>query len=180
MKNDSVQFKIYREAIPQFFAFRFPLFISRAGFSYAEFLIVITLTIIIVLGTTASLLRFTHDQAPQSAARAIRAVLRDAEQRSIAQEEGMYWGVRFENLSGPRDRYMLIKSAVSNALSYAVSSVVYLSPSVQFSEPVADTTIVFNKINGDVLSAVCPSATAYQLITINTVSIRIYCNGKIE
>lgn len=150
------------------------------GFSYAEFLIVITLTVIIALGTTASLFRFMQDQAPQSAARAIRAVLRDAEQRSIAQEEGLYWGVRFENLSGPRDRYMLIASQTSNALSYTINSIAYLSPSVQLSEPVADTTVMFNKITGDLISALCPSTTARSTIMINTVSVHVYCNGKIE
>lgn len=182
MKNDSEKGTLYRGAIPKLSAFRFPFFISRsrAGFSYAEFLIVITLTIIIALGTTASLFHFTQGQAAQSAARAIRAVLRDAEQRSIAQEENMYWGVRFENVSGTRDRYMLIKLPTNNPLSYATSAVIYLSPSAQFKEPVADTTIVFNKITGDVLSTVCPSRVASTIITINTVSIRVYCNGKIE
>lgn len=180
MKNDSEKCTIYPRAMSKLSVFRFPPFISRTGFSYAEFLIVITLTIILALGTTASLFHFTRDQAAQSAARAIRAVLRDAEQRSIAQEENMYWGVRFENVPGPRDRYMLIKSPTNNPLSYAISDVAYLSPSAQLGEPVADTTIMFDKITGDMLSAVCPSAKASTIISINTVSIRVYCNGKIE
>jgi len=149
------------------------------GFSYGEFLIVITLTVITTLGITGSLIRFTHDQAPQQAARAIRATLRDAAERSIAQEDGLYWGVRFENLPG-RDRYILFNSAASNAASPTTSAVTYLSATVQFGEPAVAQNIVFDKITGNLISSSCPSGTARSTITINTVSVYVYCNGKVE
>lgn len=181
-----MQFKkiisIYRIIQNILFPIPYSLF-PRQGFSYIEFLIVITFTVIMALGTTFSLLRFIEQQRPQYAARVIRATLRDAHQRSIVQEEGKYWGVRFKNFPAPSsDLYMLIQSSVKNATSYSAINTVYLNDRVQFSEPATDMEkiIMFDKRTGNLILSSCPSATESSIITINTISIRVYCNGKIE
>lgn len=151
---------------------------SSSGFSYAELMIVMVLVVITSLGTTLSLIRFYRAQEPRIAARAIAAVLRDAAQRSAAQDTGAYWGVRFDNLDG-RDRYVLF-SATTPALSgYATSSVTYIGAATQFSEPVDSSVVVFDKLTGNALIAGCP-ATASSTVTVSGVSVHIYCNGKIE
>jgi hypothetical protein len=141
-------------------------------------MIVMVLIIITSLGTTFSLIKFYRTQEPKIALRAIGAVLRDAAQRSASQEDGKYWGVRFDNLSG-RDRYVLF-SVTSPALSgYATSSETYMGTATVFSEPEASSVILFEKLSGNALIANCPTVTS-STITVSSSSIRVYCNGKIE
>ncbi len=152
------------------------------GFSYIELLIVISLIVITAMGGAFSLIRFGRAHEPWVAARSIAATLRDAEQRSIAQENSSYWGVRFDNLPG-RDRYVLFKAGTASASSFATTTVVYMGNNVQFTEPAPSmsATILFDKITGAMLlPALCPSTTAYAIITFNEISIKVYCNGKIE
>jgi type II secretory pathway pseudopilin PulG len=151
---------------------------AKAGFSYAELMVVIVLVVVTSLGTTLSLIRFYRVQEPRIAVRAIAAVLRDAAGRSAAQQNGAYWGVRFDNLAG-RDRYVLFSATTPALLGYATSSVTYMGSATQFSEPADSSTVVFDKITGNALIAGCP-ATASSTITVSGVSVHIYCNGKIE
>jgi len=151
---------------------------KRSGFSYAELMVVMVLIIITSLGATLSLIRFYRTQEPKIALKAIGAMLRDAAQRSTAQEGGKYWGVRFDNLVG-RDRYVLF-SATNIVLSgYATSSVTYMGAATVFSAPATSSTIIFDKLSGNALIAGCPLVTS-STITVASSSIRVYCNGKIE
>jgi type II secretory pathway pseudopilin PulG len=151
---------------------------SRAGFSYAELMIVMVLIVITSLGTTLSLIQFYRTQEPKIALRAIGAVLRDAAQRSASQEGGKYWGVRFDNLEG-RDRYVLFSATNPALAGYATSSETYMGATTVFSEPAVSSTIIFNKLSGNALIAGCPTITS-STITVASSSIRVYCNGKIE
>ncbi len=168
--------------IKNFFLFRVSSFefrISRrAGFSYAELMIVIVLIVITSLGGGLSLIRFYRMQEPKIAMRALAAVLRDAAQRSASQEKGRYWGVRFDNLAG-RDRYVLFSASSTALLGYATSSVTYLGAATVFSEPASSSTIVFDKLSGNAIIAGCPN-TVSSTITVASTSVRVYCNGKIE
>lgn len=151
---------------------------ATGGFSYAELMIVIVLIVITSLGTTLSLIRFYRVQEPRIAVRAMAAILRDASQRSAAQVNGAYWGVRFDNLAD-RDRYVLFYAATPALAGYATSSVTYMGQATQFSEPADSFTVVFDKITGNALIAGCPSV-ASSTVTVSGVSVHMYCNGKIE
>lgn len=151
---------------------------ARSGFSYAELMIVIVLIVITSLGTTLSLIRFYRAQEPKIAMRAMAAVVRDAAQRSAAQEAGRYWGVRFDNLAG-RDRYVLFSASSTALLGYATSSVTYMGAATVFSAPATSSVIVFDKLSGNALIAGCPLVTS-STVTVASSSLRVYCNGKIE
>ncbi len=151
---------------------------TQGGFSYAELMIVMVLIVITSLGTTLSLIQFYRVQEPRIATRAIAAVLRDAATRSAAQQNGVYWGVRFDNLT-ERDRYVLFSATTPTLVGYATSSVIYMGSAIQFSEPADSSMVVFDKITGNALIAGCP-ATASFTVTVSGVSVHIYCNGKIE
>ena len=151
---------------------------GKAGFSYAEIMIVMVLVVITSLGTTVSLIRFYRDQEPRIAVRAIAAVLRDAAQRSASQEGGKYWGVRFDNVA-ERDRYVLFSATSPSLTGYATSSVTYMGPRTVFTEPAVSSTIIFDKLSGNALIAGCGTVTS-STITVGGVSVRVYCNGKIE
>lgn len=157
---------------------RFKNMKSRKGFSYAELMVVLVLVVITSLGTTLSLIRFYRAQEPKIAVRAMAAVLRDAAQRSASQEGGRYWGVRFDNIAG-RDRYVLFSASSTSLTGYATSSVTYMGAATVFSEPIASSTIVFDKLTGNALITGCPSV-ASSTITVGSSTIRVYCNGKIE
>lgn len=152
---------------------------KNSGFSYIEILIVVTLVVISSLGGTVSLLGFYRAQLPISAMKQVAAAARDAQQRSIAQEGGSYWGIRVENLSG-RDRYSVFSASGADLSGYATSSVAYLGSGVQFSSPATSSAIVFDKMTGAWVSPLCPSSSASTTITAASTSMRIYCNGKIE
>ncbi len=152
---------------------------GKAGFTYVELMIVMILVVLASLDGTISMIRFYRAQQPIQAMKSLAAVLRDAEQRSIAQESGKFWGVRVENLTG-RERYTLFSASDASLAGFATSSVTYLSSAVSFTEPASSTTILFSKITGGWLGASCPSATASTTITAASSSLRVYCNGKIE
>lgn len=152
---------------------------SSSGFSYAELMIVMVLIVITSLGSGLSLIRFYRAQEPKIAARAIAAVLRDAAQRSASQEGGKYWGVRFDNLTTGRDRYVLFSVTNKALLGYATTSVTYMGAATVFAEPATSSTVIFDKLSGNALIAGCPSVTS-STITVASTSVRVYCNGKIE
>lgn len=152
---------------------------SSSGFSYAELMIVMVLIIITSLGTTLSLIRFYRTQEPKIAVRAMAAVLRDAAQRSASQEGGKHWGVRFDNLTTGRDRYVLFSATNTGLAGYSTTSVTYMGAATVFAEPATSSTVIFDKLSGNALIAGCPSVTS-STITVASTSVRVYCNGKIE
>ncbi len=159
-----------------FFGFRIS---GRAGFSYVEIMIVMVLVVLASLDGTISIIKFYRTQQPVQAIRSIGAVLRDAEQRAIAQEGGRFWGVRIENLAG-RDRYVLFSASDTSLAGFTTSSTTYLPASLSFSEPASSSTILFSKMTGGWANASCPSGVASSTVTIGGNSVRVYCNGKIE
>ncbi len=151
------------------------------GFSYIELMVVIALIIIIAAGSSVTLFRFTKMREPESALRSIVAVLRDAEQRSIVQQEGMYWGVRFTN-TDDRDSYVLFKSSSQNGSAPIITTTVSMRKNLQFSAPAPTSSlvIVFDKMTGRQIAPACVADTESVSITVNGISARVYCNGKIE
>lgn len=152
---------------------------GRAGFSYAEIMVVLVLVVITSVGSTLSLIRFYRAQEPKIATRAIGAVLRDAAARSAAQEAGRYWGVRFDNLPTGRDRYVLFSASSTGLAGYATTSVTYMGAATVFSEPASSSTVIFDKLTGNALIAGCPAVSS-STITAGSSTIRVYCNGKVE
>lgn len=156
------------------------------GFSYIELMIVMALIVVTAIGGSFALFRFTKTQEPESAMRSIIATLRDAQQRSIVQQDGMYWGVRFVYDVSGRDSYVLFKSSDASGNNTTNTSIVYMrnnmqfSDPAQFSEPAGELKIIFDKMTGGWISSGCPSGTAHAAITVNGISTRVYCNGKIE
>lgn len=154
------------------------------GFSYIELMIVMGLIIITATAGSVTLFRFTQTREPEIAVQSIIAALRDAQQRSIVQQDGMYWGVQFTNFpesgASGRDSYVLFKSSNQDGSAPTTVSTVFMRKNAQFSEPANSLAIVFDKMTGGWISPSCPSGTAYAAITVNGISARVYCNGKIE
>lgn len=152
------------------------------GFSYIELMVVMGLIIIIAVGSSVTLFRFTQTREPESAVRSIIATLRDAQQRSIVQQDGMYWGVQFNNNQSGRDGYILFKSLNQDGSSPTTITTVFMKSNLQFSVPAPANllTIVFAKMTGRQVAPACVLDTESVIITVNGISTRVYCNGKIE
>lgn len=152
---------------------------ANQGFSYVEVMIVLVLVVMASLGGVMQLGGGYRAHRERAAAASMLSALRDASARSIAQQSGKQWGVRFENFP-TGDRYVFFSASSSALVGFVTSSVSYLPGTAQFSEGMASSTVIFEKLSGRASFVGCPSGTASTTIAVGTRSVRIYCNGKIE
>jgi hypothetical protein len=150
----------------------------RAGFSYAEFLIVITLIVLASAGGTLAVIGFYNTQAPRAALKIIAAHMGDARNRSIVQENGAYWGVKAEDMS-PRDRYALFSAADAALAGYAEAAAGYIGRGVNLALPANPTVVMFDKLNGSRVLPVCAGGAPIT-ITAGSSALTVHCNGRID
>lgn len=150
-----------------------------SAFTLIELLIVVS--ILAILATVGIMNLYSHRSRQDLGfrAREIVTVLRNAQDRSISQEDGARWGVYFENPSSGTDFYELFSGP--SYVSGTIFSKNTLSSYVQFDIPAANssTTIIFSPITG------LPTASAtikISLVGDSTASstIIINSNGKIN
>ena len=150
---------------------------KKAAFTLIEILVVMGIVGIIVTVSFLSLSGYRQRSALDNAAQSIAAFLRDAYQRSINQESGSEWGVRFEQVADGRDFYALF----SGPVYVSAASTRYLPVSVEFSDPVSGSKdIIFEKLTG--LPTVAPFGITVFLTSDPSVSKTINVNavGQIQ
>jgi type II secretory pathway pseudopilin PulG len=152
---------------------------ARCGFSYIEVLIVIALMAAASVGGSLYLSKFHGGRQLDAAVRAAGAAFGDAQQRSIVQQNGKYWGVLFENVPD-QDRYSLFSATDASLAGYAAANTAYLPSVAQLSAPTSSLAVLFDKLSGAMISPACPSTVASTTVVMGGRAIRIYCNGKIE
>lgn len=110
------------------------------GFTLIE--LVISMALVVILSTIGllSLVSFRTNQSLRLASQDLVIFARDAQQKSISQEAGLQWGVRFTHIVGGRDSYQLISG--TGPFSPA-GSVVALPAGEEFAAAYGDLT--FNK-----------------------------------
>lgn len=163
----------------------------KKGFSLLELMVVLG---IIILASSYSWLylgNFTKERQLKLANESSAAVLRDAQQRSLMQENGKYWGVKFENLT-TQNRYSLFNANDTFLSGFATTTTVYLRSGLQFLQPLPanSITILFDKITGNWINnpncfADFNNASSTIIISVKSYSnlssnVKVYCNGKIE
>jgi len=149
------------------------------GYTLTELLIVIAIIGIIsgiVFVSSPNLRRFKELTLTTQE---IMSVIRDTQNRSMTQESGQRWGIRFQNSTSTNHSYTVFKG-----LSYASGTVVatyYLKPYIQFSDPSTGLAkeVVFLPISG------LPQASTtikINLVPNSNVSTTIVINenGKIQ
>lgn len=160
----------------------------QKGFTLIEIMMVLGIVIIAAMVVLTSLGQFARQRNLETSTRSLVALLRDAQNRAIGQEDGRYWGVRVENLD-VNDRYFLFNATSAIPITVNTSTTSFLKGSAEFLEPSlnTNTTIIFDKISGSLIQASCPSPGVSSTIQIGLVSdpsnsstIKIYCNGLIE
>ncbi|MBI5079520.1 type II secretion system protein [Candidatus Wolfebacteria bacterium] len=106
------------------------------GFTVFELLIAIAILAVVSGFTILNLFGYRRYQDVNLTGQEIAAVLRNAQNRSLAQESGAPWGVHFENSTTGDDYYELFSGSSYTATS-AIYSTTVLRPTVEFSTPVS-------------------------------------------
>ncbi len=145
---------------------------KNKGFTLIEILVVLGITIILATGGFLSLWNLKKHQALRLAAENMVAFVRDAEQRSVSQDQGLGWGVHFEN-SADRDSYWRF----SGSDPMAISEKITLPSGVEMDTPSDD--VFFAKVSG------LPDSSAEVKIKLSgddssVMTIKINAQGTIE
>ncbi len=126
---------------------------ARKGFTLIELLVVLGITVVLaVVGTVSYNGAIKRDQL-DSYSKEIISSLEKARTKAINQEEGDYWGVRFEaNISSAFSNYAIFKGESSGTDFIDVktlnTSVNFTSPNPSGAIPIEE--IVFNKSTGTI------------------------------
>lgn len=137
------------------------------GFTLIELLITVAILAAVAVIGGINLFGYYSRQNLELTINEITALIRDAQNRSLTQQDGNEWGIRFENAT---------QDAVK--IFYATSTLVstyVLRSGVQFTDPTEDNfkDIVFSKITGLPLTpvtikiALVGNSLASSTITIN-------------
>lgn len=147
--------------------------IGSDGFTLTEILIVSAVVAILASFASLSLLNLKHGQDLVLDADLVVAALRDAQQRSIVQDEDSQWGVHFVNNPSGQDTYEVFKGAVYSNVAYFKKP---LHTNVEFQNS-GSWDVVFSKLTG------FPSAPSTIIICLSGTApcktITVSSNGTI-
>lgn len=120
----------------------------RAGFTLVELAIVIAIMAVISGIAFLGLFNYRGSQNLKLSMSEVIAVVRDTQKRSITQEAGKQWGIRFSNLTNDDSGYQVFKGA--SFASGTIDKSYGLKRGVKFSEPRALSTyeVVFAPVSG--------------------------------
>ncbi len=160
------------------------------GFTLVEIMVVMAIIVIVSLLIGIYLTTFSKERHLRSTAGTIVSLLRSAQQRSLIQENGKYWGVKFENLTTD-NRYTLFSATDTALLDFSAITVVYLRRFLEFLQPpvAGNSVIIFDKISGNLINnpnCLTDFNNAFSNIKVHlrnsnaSSTVNIYCNGKIE
>lgn len=153
------------------------------GYTLIELIIAIGIIAIVSTAAFLNLSGYAARRDLELATRRVAALFRDAQSRSVTQEDGMAWGV---HIAG--NQFQLLKRSAAGACgSGSQSSVVNLGVrlAVQSVLPVAYASdICFNSVTGFLTAAAAPEPV---IMSIGLISgggtpgmVKIYNNGRIE
>jgi len=111
---------------------------AHQGFTLVETLVVAGIVILIAVGGFLGLAQFRRAQAVEGALDELRAAVENVKRRSVAQEQGTRWGVRFTNATSGVSSYTLFRGAAYTT-STADRTYSFRSP-VAFGNPTASST----------------------------------------
>ncbi len=120
----------------------------RSGFTLIEILIVLAVTISLSVAGFLSLGGFRGKQTLDSVLQEVLAATRDTQNRSISQENGLGWNMRFVNSTTSDYRYEIFSGGAYASTS--VQKLQILRNNVRWSEPFPSSTydMKFAPING--------------------------------
>ena len=150
------------------------------SFTLIELLIVISITAILATVGAMNLITYRQEKDLNFTVQEIITVLRNSQDRSIAQEEGSRWGIYFNNPIGDNNDFYDIFKGV-NYVNSTISSRIALRSNIQFDTPSSNSSssVIFTPITGlpntstTIKISLLGKPTSSSTIIINT-------NGKIS
>lgn len=149
----------------------------QRGFTLIELMITIALAVILSYGGLLMLVSFRGRQDLAITSRLVVATLRDAQARSISQEEGKLWGVRFD-ASGRT--YSIFYGSTCSPETFV--STTNIKANLEFTDPASGVKdVCFKKVSG-LSTASSPVTVTLGLAAdpTTTDTLTIYQNGRIE
>ncbi len=139
----------------------------KNGFTIIELLIVIALIVILSTVGILTLFNFRSNQSLRLATQNLVTFVRSTQQKSISQESGLRWGIRFTHQAGGRDSYQLV-SGVSTF--NPAGDTVALPGGVEFAAVYED--VVFNRFglpdsSSTIIMRLTGNPTVTRTITVN-------------
>lgn len=168
---DKLKLKIWSKKIKT-------LFKESSGITLVELLIALSILAITASIGMMNLINYRNQRDLNITAQEIIAVLRNAQNRSIAQESGNRWGVHFKNLDSPNLDYYELFYGPSYASATIVSKI-NLRSNIGFEIPSTSSTIIFTPITG------LPNASTTVKIHLTSApssssTITVNSNGEIQ
>lgn len=116
------------------------------AFTLIELLIVISITVVLSVVGVINISSQAKKRLLESTTQEIVSYLRYAQQKSIAEEAGLIWGVHFENATSSPDFYALFSGEIYNE----PIETKFLPQGIEFSDPVSGQSrdVIFNKFTG--------------------------------
>jgi prepilin-type N-terminal cleavage/methylation domain-containing protein len=159
------------------------------GFTLIEVLLVMGITSILLVMGVMSMLGYLNSQNLETEARAMIALLGDAQSKSMSQDNNSRWGVYFKNeTEGTRDSYVIFQAdeaLVASTTHVGVPGVALeqktMRSNIELVSPAeaTTTTILFSKVSG-----LPDASTTIVLQTTDNASsqktIYISGNGKLD
>lgn len=163
--------------------------ITQRGFTLIEVLLVMGITSILLVMGAINMLGYIGSQNLESETRSVVALLRDAQSKSMSQEEESRWGVYLYNNPGDeRDYYAIFQADEALVASSTYSGVPgttlerkTMRSNIEFISPdtATSTVIIFSKVSG------LPSASTTAILqrvdnASSQKTVYISGNGKID
>ena len=122
---------------------------SREAFTLIELLVVLGLIVIASVAGFISISKYKGGQDLRLTTDELAAVIRDVQKRSITQQDGKQWGIRFSNPTSTAHTYEVFSGA-----SYSTSTVeqtYFLKRDIKFTNPGDGSSIdaIFSAISGE-------------------------------
>ncbi len=144
----------------------------RAGFTAFEIILVVGMVVVVGIVVGRNLGGYREARSLENTAEEVRALVQDAQRKSMTQEEESAWGVRFTNAASGDDSVIVFKG--QSFVGGTVQRTYVLKRQVQFFDPGPGATrdVVFGALTGipvasTSLSLVGPSGATQKLITIS-------------
>ena len=118
------------------------------GFTLAELLI--TMAILIIIASTGFVYLGSYRRTAEidSALQKMVSFTREAQARAKAGQDGVAWGIRWDNPLAGEDFYVLFKDTYA---STNTTQIIYLGNSIEFSNPSTSNNyeVIFQRITGN-------------------------------
>jgi len=157
---------------------------ARKAFTLLELLIVIGITIVLASVGISTYVNQQRAKLLDTAAQEIVGYLRYAQQKSMAQESGNQWGIRFKNPADEdEDDFYALSLYDDTDNSYiSAEETRYLSSGIEYESPTVGNYIdvSFSKLTGTNATSTAQSITIKSTVTNSTSTISISSQGLIS